>query len=69
MSHYDCDETDLAVKLYFRKHGRNAMQPSRQQSGLEGDKIVLRGGDRILETYWLHDIVKEKERLQDAAED
>jgi hypothetical protein len=51
MSWYDCEETDLAVEIFCRKHGPFACQPNRSQSGQEGDKIVLRACGRVMARY------------------
>ena len=54
MPYYDSDETDRAARLYFREGGRtgsNLMQPSRSDSGTEGNTVVLRSGDQTLARY------------------
>jgi hypothetical protein len=54
MSYYDCEETDRAVRAYHREGDRNGEtrpQPSRGDSGLESDTVVLRGGGRVLARY------------------
>jgi hypothetical protein len=54
MSYHDCEETDRAVRAYHRegeRNGESRMQPSRGDSGLEGDTVVLRSGGRTLARY------------------
>jgi hypothetical protein len=54
MRYYDSDETDRAAAAYFRageREGHTLMTPNRYDSGMEGDTVFLRTGDRVLARY------------------
>jgi len=54
MSYFDDDATDRAAAAYARKGERSGLtldQPSRSDSGREGDTVTLRSGGRLLARF------------------